>query len=117
MTPPDDLVRLRHLADAAAKAISFCEHRTRDDLGRDDMLVLALTKLVEIVGEAAKQVSDPVKALLPEVPWAAAARMRDRLVHQYFDIDLDVLWSTVRSDLPGVLATTLVAIDELESEG
>ncbi len=67
------------------------------------MLALALTKLVEIVGEAAKQVSGETKDAHSEIPWSAAARMRDRPVHHYFDIDLDVLWSTVRQDLPALL--------------
>jgi uncharacterized protein with HEPN domain len=64
---------------------------------------LALTKLVEIVGEAAKQISDRTRDAYPDVPWSAAARMRDRLVHHYFDINLDVLWSTVTQDLPALL--------------
>lgn len=63
-----------------------------------------LTKLVEIVGEAAKQVTPATRAKYPAMPWTAAARMRDRLVHHYFDIDLDVLWSTVAEDLPALLA-------------
>ena len=67
------------------------------------MLRLALTKLVEIVGEAAKQVSPEARAEMTEVPWSAAARTRDRLVHHYFDIDLDVLWQTVTEDLPALL--------------
>ena len=57
---------------------------------------------MEIVGEAAKQVSDATRAR-PDVPWSAAARMRDRLVHHYFDVNLDVLWSTVTEDLPSLL--------------
>lgn len=65
---------------------------------------MALTKLLEIVGEAAKQVSTETRAQHPEAPWAAAARMRDRLVHHYFDINLDVLWKTVTEDLPDLLA-------------
>jgi uncharacterized protein with HEPN domain len=113
MTPPDDLNRLRHLADAAAKAIEFCRDRRRADLDNDEMLVLAVTKLIEIVGEAAKQVSEASKAALPDMPWAAAARMRDRLVHHYFDIDLDVVWSTVEQDLPTVLSEARRAIAEL----
>ncbi|MGH3799554.1 MAG: HepT-like ribonuclease domain-containing protein [Pseudonocardiaceae bacterium] len=67
-------------------------------------LRLALTKLVEIVGEAAKHVSNDLRASHPEVPWSAATRMRDRLVHHYFDINLDVLWTTVTDDLPRLLA-------------
>jgi uncharacterized protein with HEPN domain len=61
--------------------------------------------LVEIVGEAAKQVTAETKASMPGVPWSPAARMRDRLVHHYFDIDLDVLWSTITEDLPALLAS------------
>jgi len=103
MTPPEDLVRLHHLREAAGKAIQFSTGKTRDDLDTDEVLRLALTKLVEIVGEAAKQVSEPTRAACPDVPWAAAARMRDRFVHHYFDVDLDVLWATIVEDLPGLL--------------
>lgn len=82
----------------------------RGDLDRDEMLRLALTKLVEIVGEAAKQVTDEGRAEMPDVPWSAAARTRDRLVHHYFDVDLDVLWATVTEDLPMLL-------DALDAQG
>ncbi|MGH9119701.1 MAG: HepT-like ribonuclease domain-containing protein [Acidimicrobiales bacterium] len=96
MTPPlEDRVRLRHLVDAASKAIEFAQGKSRDDLKSDEMLRLALTKLVEIVGEAAKQISDDTRQQHPSVPWSAASRMRDRLIHHYFDIDLDILWATV----------------------
>src|SRR5687768_17160210 len=98
MTPPDDIVRLRHLRDAAEKAIAFSAGKTRSSLDDDELLRLALTKLVEIVGEAAKQVSDATRQEYPSVPWVAAGRMRDRLIHHYFDINLDVLWATVQHD-------------------
>lgn len=100
---PDDAVRIGHLRDAAEKALEFSRGKSRSDLDDDEMLVLALTKLVEIVGEAAKQVSETTRASHPDVPWTAASRMRDRLVHHYFDIDLDVLWATVSDDLPRLL--------------
>lgn len=105
MPPPEDEVRLRHLREAAEKAVGYADGRDRADLDDDELLRLALTKLVEIVGEAAKQVSDPTQAEHPEVPWPQAARMRDRLVHHYFDIDLDILWATVTADLPALLDT------------
>ena len=79
------------------------------------MLRLALTKLVEIAGEAAKQVSEPTRRAHPSVPWPAAARMRDGLVHHYFDIDLDVLWATITTDIPALLAS-LPAEDDLPLE-
>jgi len=103
MKPPDDVIRLRHLREAAEKAIDFSAGRTRHSLDDDELLRLGLTKLVEIVGEAAKQVSEPTRTAHPEVPWSAAARMRDRLIHHYFDIDLDILWVTVTEDLPELL--------------
>jgi uncharacterized protein with HEPN domain len=92
---PEDRIRLRHLREAATKAISYSEGRQRIDLDDDELLRLALTKLVEIVGQAAKSISITGRASLPDVPWRAAARMRDRLVHHYFDINLDVLWQTI----------------------
>lgn len=103
MTLPPDEVRLLHIRDAAESAARFIAGRTREDLETDEMLRLALTKLVEIVGEAAKQLTSDGRARFPEVAWDDAARMRDRLVHHYFDVDLDVLWATVTQDLPAVL--------------
>lgn len=104
MRPEGDHVRLAHMRDAAARAVAFSIGRSREDLDHDDMLVLALTKLVEIVGEAAKHVRAETRDRFPGVPWADAARTRDRLTHHYFDIDLDVLWRTVTVDLPDLLA-------------
>ena len=101
---PDDRVRLRHLHDAATKAIRYSEGKQRSDLDHDEFLRLALTKLVEIVGEAAKSISSEGRTAMPAVPWRAAARMRDRLVHHYFDINLDILWQTITEDLPQLLA-------------
>jgi Uncharacterized conserved protein len=103
MPQPDDDVRIAHLIEAAEKAVAFAADRDRAALDADELLRLALTKLVEIVGEAAKQVSEATRQAYPDVPWSAAARMRDRLIHHYFDINLDILWSTVTVDLPALL--------------
>lgn len=103
MTLPPDEVRIRHIRDAAETAARFIEGRQRADLEADEMLRLALTKLVEVIGEAAKQVSDETRARFPEAAWVDASRMRDRLVHPDFDIDLDVLWATVTEDLPSLV--------------
>ena len=84
---PDDQIRLLHLRQAATKAIDFSKGKQRQDLDDDELLRLALTKLVEIVGEAAKSISPESRSAMPQVPWRAAARMRDRLVHHYFDIN------------------------------
>lgn len=68
------------------------------------MLVLSLVKSIEIVGEAAFQISKPTRDELPSIPWEDIIGMRHRLVHVYFDINIDILWQTVQSDLPTLIA-------------
>ncbi len=96
----DDHVRLLHMLDAAERAIRFSEGKTREDLERDDMLCLALVRLLEIIGEAAKSVSQDVKDEFPTIPWKQIAGTRDRLIHGYFNVDLDVVWVILTDDLP-----------------
>ena len=98
--PPDDLIRLQHMLDAAQEAIGFAEGKYRPDLEIDRMLVLSLVKDIEIVGEAAYQTSEATRQKTPTIPWQDIIRMRHRLVHAYYEIDLDVLWRTVQDDLP-----------------
>lgn len=113
---PDDVVRLTHMRDAAASALRFVEGRGRADLDSDEMLLFALVRAVEIIGEAAAKVSVEGRAEVPEIRWAAIVGMRNRLVHAYFDVDRDILWATVSDELPHLkdrLSRTLGGIDSL----
>ena len=92
------------MLDAAREALGFSQGRSRPDLDRDRMLVLSLVKDIEIIGEAGYQISDVTRDQLPAVPWQDIVSMRHRLVHAYFDINLDVLWQTVQEDLPALIA-------------
>ena len=100
----DDEIRLLHMLDAAREAVGFAQGRTRGDLDNDRQLVLALVKDVEIVGEAATQVTEPTRQDLPEIPWERIVGMRNRLVHAYFDVNLDIVWKTVQGDLPDLIS-------------
>jgi uncharacterized protein with HEPN domain len=84
---PDDRWRIAHMVEAAEQALSFVRDRQRSDLDQDPMLCLAVTRAVEIVGEAAAQVTDAGRAELGDVPWRQIVGMRNRLVHAYFDIN------------------------------
>jgi uncharacterized protein with HEPN domain len=95
-----DRVRLLHREDATKQALNFVAGRTRADLDTDAMLMLALTRLLEIIGEAAKNFSGPVRALAPAIPWREIAGTRDRIAHGYFDINLDTVWDILTLDLP-----------------
>lgn len=99
----NDLIRLRHMLDAAKEAQGFIRNRRREDLDRDRQLVWALVKAVEIIGEAAGQLSAEAKAELPVLPWPKIIGMRNRLVHAYFDINLDILWRTIIEGLPPIV--------------
>ena len=101
---PDDVIRLRHMLDATREAIGFAHGRSRDDLDRDRQLVWSLVKALEIIGEAAYQMAPASKEELPGIPWEDIVGMRHRLVHAYFDINLDILWKTVKEDLPELLS-------------
>ena len=100
----DDTIRLRHMADAASEALGFAKTAHRRDLDSDRKLVLALVKDVEILGEAACRISPETRDTFPDLPREARVGMRHRLVHAYFDINLDILWRTVEADLPPLLA-------------
>ena len=95
MTAIDDLTRLYHMQDAAREAIAFMSGKTRDDLANNRMLVLAVVKDLEIIGEAASRVSIECRARYPNIPWAVMVGMRNRLTHAYFSIDLDIVWDTI----------------------
>lgn len=100
---PKDDVRLRHMLDAAREAVSFVRDRSRADLDADRMLVLSLIKCIEIVGEAASRVTSETQRRAPEIPWQDIVGMRNRLIHAYYDIDLDRVWDTVLDDLPPLI--------------
>jgi len=99
-----DLIRLRHMLEAAQIALSLVEGETRASLDADIKLRLALTKAIEIIGEAASKVTAETRTQLPAIPWTGIVGMRNVLIHGYFDIDLDKLWNTVSMNLPPLIS-------------
>lgn len=99
MTDSDDTRRMRHMVEAAEKALRFVEGKTRSDLNEDEILCLALLRLLEIIGEAGVRVSQAAHDRHAEIPWPKIIGMRNRLVHGYDEIDLEVLWQTLGQDL------------------
>jgi uncharacterized protein with HEPN domain len=97
-----DRARVLHMLDATSQALTFATGRSRADLDADAMLMLAVTRLLEIIGEAAKHVSASTRALAPAVPWRQIAGTRDRIAHGYFDVNLDTVWEILTADLPAL---------------
>ncbi len=96
----DDTVCVRHILDAAEKATTFARAHTREDLDTNEMLAFSLIHLLEIIGEAANGVSEGFREKHPDIPWRQMVELRNRLIHGYFDINLDIVWDTVAKDLP-----------------
>ncbi|MFH1716266.1 MAG: DUF86 domain-containing protein [Planctomycetota bacterium] len=107
----EDKVRLQHMLDAAVEIRQYLESSTREDLDHDRKLVHSLVRLLEIIGEAASQVSEELRDSAPQIPWAVIIGMRNRLVHAYFSINLDVIWSTSTEDIPSLVTELRELVD------
>ena len=111
---PHDRVRLLHIVDALSAATKFAEGRKRSDLDTDQMLLFALVRAIEIVGEAASKVTAETHAAMPDVRWVSIVNMRHRLVHAYFDINRDILWATVTEAVPPLAARLRKFLEETQ---
>ena len=103
MSMRDDRVSMRDMLNHAQEALGFLADSSRKDLAEDRMLQLALTRLIEIVGEAAHRVSRDTQKQHSSIPWPQIIGMRNRLIHGYDVIDYDLLWDTVTHDLPPLI--------------
>jgi uncharacterized protein with HEPN domain len=101
--PPEDRIRILHMVEAANTARRFVTGRRRGDLESDQILLFALVRAIEIIGEAASRISVETRAA-PAVPWASVVAIRNRLVHAYFDIDRNIVWKTVAEEIPPLLS-------------
>ena len=103
MSQDNDQIRLQHMLDAAKKIIDYTQGKTRQDLETNEMLSFAILRLLEVVGEAAKGISKNLRDENPTLPWRQIAGTRDRLIHGYFDVDMDVVWAIVSVDIPAII--------------
>jgi len=100
----DDLVYVGHMLDLAEEALGLVAGKTRADFESDRTLSLALTHLLQTIGEAARHISQPLRSQHPEIPWAAIVGLRHRVVHDYMHVDLDIVWDVVTRDLEPLIA-------------
>lgn len=115
MTERDQRIRVRHMLDHAREAIALLGDTDLASLRADRTLELALTRLVEIVGEAAYRIPEAVRATIPGIPWWEVVGMRHRLVHGYDRLSTDVLWGTIRRDLPELVCALAAYLDNDEA--
>ena len=100
---PEDRTRILHMIEAAETVADFVSGRAREHLGSDRMLLFALVRVVEVLGEAAAKVSPETRAAAAGIPWPQIVAMRNRLTHAYLDVDPDILWKTATEEIPALL--------------
>ena len=99
----DDSIRLQHMLEYSLKAVAMINGISHEDFKKDEMRCLAVVRLLEIVGEAAARVSQPCREKYGNIPWPLIISLRNRLIHGYFSVDLDILWDIVEQDLPELI--------------
>lgn len=113
----DDLIYVGHMLDTARLALAKVAGKGRPGFDEDENLRLALTHLIQVIGEAARQVSDSFRRMHPEIPWAKIVGMRHRVVHDYLHVDYDLVWGVVHRDLPGLIDLLAAIVPEEMEDG
>lgn len=98
------------------KAIGFLGRMNFDAFVANEEKVYAIVRALEIIGEAARHIPPPLRAKYPEIPWSKITGMRDKVIHDYFGVDYEVVWKTVHNDLPKLKPQVQRMLDKLESE-
>jgi uncharacterized protein with HEPN domain len=103
MSRRDIHVTLRQMRDHGREALEMVRGRSRSDLDSDRMRALALVRLLEVVGEAAVRVPAEDRARFSGIPWPQIIGLRNRLIHGYDEVDLDIVWQILSAELPGLV--------------
>lgn len=99
----DDQIRLQHIIDATREALEYVQDIDRSALAGNRLLQHGLVRCIEVIGEASARLSKSLRDANPHIPWAAMIGMRNRIIHAYFDMDIDLVFKTATEDLPVLL--------------
>jgi len=108
---------INDILDGMNKAMKFVEGMSYEEFIRDDKTVFAVIRAIEVIGEAAKKIPEDVRARYPDIPWRGIAGMRDKVIHEYFGVDLKIVWQTVSRAIPEVKPSFEKMLRDLERRG
>ena len=112
----DDLTLIKHILDNINNIESFSKDLKKEGLSKDELKQYALIRAIELIGEAAKNITKNMKEKHNEVPWKDIIGSRDRIIHQYFGINLEIIWNIIKKDIPKLKVNLDKILKELESK-
>lgn len=93
---------VKDILDSISKIESYTNNLSFEEFSRNSIVIDAVVRNLEIIGEAAKQIPTKVKSLNKQIPWHEMTGMRNKVIHEYFGVDLDIVWKTVKQALPNL---------------
>lgn len=107
---------LYDILEAARRIMTYTEAMSSDLFFEDFKTQDAVIRNLEIIGEATKQIPDRIRRKAPHIPWKSIAGMRDKLIHQYFGVNLDIVWNVIKDDLSPLLKAVEIILSESNEE-
>ncbi len=96
----DDTVYLKHISDAILQIQEYIHGMNHDTFVQKKMVQDAVIRQIEIIGEATKQISQRIRNKYKQIPWNDIAKMKDKLIHYYMGVDIEIVWATIKKDIP-----------------
>ncbi len=96
----DDLAYIEHILLSILRIKNYTKDISKNNFEKNEMIQDAVIRNIEIIGEATKNISENLKSTYHEIPWREMAGMRDKLIHDYMGVDVDVIWKTIETDIP-----------------
>jgi len=107
---------IQDIAEAIEEVADFTSGMRYEDFAKDKKTINAVVRSLEVIGEAKKKIPDTLRSKYPEIPWKRMAGMRDKLIHEYFGIDLEIVWEAVNNELPPVKPLVQAVLEDFERE-
>jgi uncharacterized protein with HEPN domain len=108
---PSEIEFLRHIIEECKYLISEYQENTFDEFIENGRLCRAICRSLEIVGEASSKIGPDTRAEFPNIPWREMSDIRNKIIHQYFGVDYEIVWNTIKTDIPALLDQINLIVD------